>query len=208
MEMRAHTVFVAATDYLERWAADEARIHAKLQSEIPAQLRQGLGEAANHFKVARNLRRESEHALGMPRYEFLRRAFASVPSTTPREDQLADVVVRLGREIAKYYGGTLFLSAASKLLWARYRDPFIIYDSRVRTALGTPERDYHTYVDAWRVRYREQAALIRHACDSLGSSPFTLCSGRILSVPEVREIVEQEWYQRRVFDNLIWRGGA
>ena len=193
----------AAEYLLERWVADEERIHLALQARsVPAQ-RAALGRAAVYFGVARSLRTSAEAVAGLPRFELLRRAIATVraPDVSPARFEATTIAV--ARDVASRYGGGLYLSLASKLLWAKFRHPFVIYDSVVREHLGTPRGDYGAYLEAWRARYAKQERAIRSACDALASGRQRAADESTIP-PATRSIASEEWFRRRVLDVFIW----
>src|SRR5262245_37507240 len=122
----------AATRLLRRWFEDEQTLHAVLQAQSPAAQREALGRAATYFGVARSLRRLPEQQLDILRFELLRRCFADSTRTEVSEQRVADLTIAVAQRVASQYGGKLYLSLATKLLWLKYRDPFVIYDSVVR----------------------------------------------------------------------------
>jgi hypothetical protein len=174
-------------------------VHESLKETSPVPLREALGGACAAFGVARNLPREIEAAAGLRRYELLRRAFVVIEPRHAKPRGFADVVVALADDIASRYGGRRFLSAASKLLWARYRDPFLIYDARARLALGTRAGDYHAYAAEWQTRYARHADVVRAACDALGTSRTTAGAA---------SLARRRWFRRRVFDLALWLDGG
>lgn len=124
------------------------------------------------------------------------------------EATLCRVVRSLRNQIGAAYGGRDLLSAATKFLWLLRRDTAVIYDSRVRRALGTPYADYDAYLGRWRDGYAGCAEAIRSTCTSL---PWQLASrscGSSALKGEFEDIVAQEWFWRRVYDIYLWRRGA
>jgi hypothetical protein len=87
-----------------------------------------------------------------------------------------------------------------KLVWLLRRDPVIIYDSRARSALGTPSGDYVKYVKLWRRGCKEHKDEIRAACSALPRA------GR--NNAEIARETAQEWFRQRVYDIYLWNAGA
>ncbi|MEO8426628.1 MAG: hypothetical protein ABI651_05895 [Verrucomicrobiota bacterium] len=197
----------AAAQYLDKWMLHEEPIYVALLATSPEKRRLALGRAATYFRVVRNLRRY-EDELGVPRFEPLRQCVDAISSHDASNEHFTVATVSLGRTIASEYGGKNYLSLASKLLWMRFRHPFVIYDSRVQKALRTPSGDYHAYVTAWHARYAPREAAIRSACSSLTASLPGLRCGPALTDAHVRQIAAEEWFRRRVMDIFIWLGGA
>jgi len=124
------------------------------------------------------------------------------------EASLGQVVQSLRHQIGAAYGGRDLLSAATKFLWLLHRDTAVIYDSRVRKALGSPYADYDAYLGRWRAGYARCEGAIRSACTSLPSKTVSLSCGNAVSEGEIEDIAAQEWFRRRVFDIHLWRRGA
>ena len=100
------------------------------------------------------------------------------------------------------------LSLATKLLWLKYRDPFIIYDSVVRQHLGTPRGDYAAYLRAWDGCYAIHRGAILCACQMLAQQSLADLSASTHPQGAVQKILTEEWFRRRVLDLLIWHDGA
>jgi hypothetical protein len=94
------------------------------------------------------------------------------------------------------------LSAASKFLWVRFRDPVVIYDSIASSWLSKNStfhyNGYRAYVDAWSDSYQKAEGQIREACDDLRQmKKFILCD---VSDAELSECTSSKWFMGRVFD--------
>ena len=190
----------AAERLLERWFADEASLHEALRGRTPIEQREALGRAATYFGVARSLKRLPEDQLGLPRFELLRRCFAEVKPSKVSDRRVAAVTVGVAEAVARAYGGTLYLSLATKLLWAKYRDPFVIYDSVVRKYLGTSHGDYSGYLQAWHSAYSVHCGAIATACAQLSKERSANSAAQ--------RILAEDWFRRRTLDLVIWHGGA
>ncbi|MFA6955687.1 MAG: hypothetical protein WC538_07435 [Thermoanaerobaculia bacterium] len=191
----------AAGRLLVQWLDHEEPLHLALHEKGRARQREALGRAATYFGVVRGLRRGPEERLGVPRFELLRRCFAGVDGERVSAADVAPVATGVAESVARAYGGTLYLSLATKLLWAKYRDPFVIYDSVVREHLGTPKGDYAAYLEAWHECYASHRGALVAACNELASKPSAPDRG-------ARGIVTEEWFRRRAFDLMIWHHGA
>ena len=88
------------------------------------------------------------------------------------------------------------LSAASKLLWFKFKSPIIIYDENVRKCLGTPQNFYRAYCEKWREEYDKRKAAIDSACKHLAENN----SGN-------NDIICKSWFKKRVFDYYLWKMG-
>jgi hypothetical protein len=191
----------ASARLLALWVDHEEPLHLALHRKGRARQREALGRAATYFGVVRGLRREPEERLRLPRFELLRRCFARVEGDGVSAGDVAQTATGVAESVARAYGGALYLSLATKLLWAKYRDPFVIYDSVVREHLGTPTGDYSAYLGAWHDCYSIHRDALVRACDELASKPSAHDS-------DARAIVTEEWFLRRAFDLMIWHHGA
>jgi hypothetical protein len=198
----------AVRRFLDQWVRHEASLHDALQTTDPVALRSALQRTATFFRTVRNLRRSSDEAAGLPRLELLRRSFFAVKGRATSDVQFAATTIQLARAIGHHYGGRSYLSLASKLLWTKFRHPFLIYDSVVRRELGTANGDYLAYVSAWQSRYFEEAPSIRAACQHVAASNTHMFKALSLSPSEARRILRSEWFQRRVMDILLWKRGV
>lgn len=124
-----------AQHYLQQWIANEKHLHAELNGDGPSGVLAGLSKAVTYFQVARTLPRKYDVDQGLRRYEPLLQAFHELPQSSTYDNDFVELVDRFQRRIGSSYGRRNLISISSKLLWLRFRDPFIIYDSRVRSAL-------------------------------------------------------------------------
>ena len=198
----------AARQLLFQWVTAEAPLHLALQATDPAALRLGLQRAATFFHTVRNLRRSADDDANVPRLELLRRSFADVTTADASEKSFVSTTMTLASAIGEQYGGRSYLSLASKLLWTRFRHPFVIYDSVLRSALRTPSGDYPSYIAAWNARYLDEEASISAACQALAASRPPSFRDLQLSTGEAAELLESEWFRRRVLDILLWQRGV
>jgi hypothetical protein len=197
---------IAALRFFDRWIRDEAILHTSLQGGSPEEQRLAIGRTVTHFRVVRSLKRSAEEALGVPRFEPVRECLATVTVQEVSDDEFVAVTTEVARAIASRYGGHSFLSLASKILWMKYRHPFVIYDSIVRAALGTRSADYHTYVVAWHEQYSLHEGAIRRACAGLASSRHPLRTRLNVPAQAITPIASEEWFRRRVMDFMFLDG--
>jgi hypothetical protein len=122
----------------------------------------------------------------------------------------AEKVEKLTDELKKKIGSAN-ISAASKLLWLSFRDPFIIYDSRADYALrqGFNARfdGYREYAAAWRNAYAKHEAAIAKAVEELPKARVFMRSEPPLD-HEILRTARETWFKERVFDTFLWEMGA
>lgn len=208
MTPRIETPYAAATRLLELWWRDEQPLHAALQNGSPQAQRQALGEAASYFRVVRSLKRSCDVGRRKPRFEPLRLCLSAVTIEHASDSRFVGATIKAAQSIGASYGGRCYLSAASKLLWIKFLQPFVIYDSVVRKHLGTPPGDYRAYVDAWHQQYSTHESAIKKACAALARAKPSSHSLSIVRPASSGQVAGQVWFQRRVLDILIWHRGA
>jgi hypothetical protein len=111
------------------------------------------------------------------------------------------------------------VSAASKFLWFRFKNPVIIYDSYAYRGLEligfAPDRRWsndHTkwypeYVSAWRDQYGKLRFAICQACsDLVAVKKFT--SAYAIEEDRLQKLVAEEWFRERVFDAYLMLRGT
>ena len=105
------------------------------------------------------------------------------------------------------------LSAASKLLWLSYSEPYVVYDNRAVTALRDEfghrfeERDYSAYSKVWREEYVIFEGSIQSAVEQLptGGMFMRACP---FSDQELIRGAKETWFLERVFDIFLWEIGG
>ncbi len=191
----------AASTYLDDWIYKDQRFSRLLsvKNEANLSLTEGaacLVEVATHYGVHRTLRDIGEVPRLKAAYELL-----------PKQEQISQVemftvVETLARDLGNTYG-KIALSASSKFLWMRYRDPIIIYDSIVSTWLSThcrlKEYGYRAYCEKWLEEYSKHSEEVHKAClEVRGIKRFTLACD--CPDEDIAEWTTSEWFMRRVFD--------
>jgi hypothetical protein len=191
-----------ALSFLTQWQENECALHrAVSMSPSVSEIRQAL----NYFQVSRTFK-----DLDVPgNAAFILRCLMNV-----RDDRTLqsphEKVDKLAMDLRKKFG-RLNISAASKLLWLTYRDPFIIYDARAVNAL---RRHFHhrfsaykEYSEAWREEYANARASIRDAVNSLPKARLFM---RLPPPPDQKllRMAKETWFMERVFDVFLWEVGV
>lgn len=195
-----------ALRYAEFWFGTERGIVEELHSPSRNTRIAALAQGASYFRVARTLPRAADLGRGLARCEPVLEILERPGNRWGAGRERIELVTTVRDQLGAVYGG-LPLSAASKFLWLRHRDPFAIYDSQARTSLGTPEGDYPEFVARWEDSYQSMREGIREACRPLPLMRRYLSVGHRLSEPEVAAAVEEEWFARRVHDIFLWEAG-
>lgn len=208
LPMTEPTLKNSAIEYAGYWFKTERNLVAGLSSDDRASRLRALQRATGYFKIARNMPRAYDVGSGHERMAPALAILEPLRSKRVSEASLGQVVESLRHEIGAAYGGRDLLSAATKFLWLLHSETAVIYDSRVRRALGTPYADYDAYLARWRAGYARCDEAIRCTCTGLPSQAVSLSSGSTVSDGEIEGIVAQEWFRRRVYDIYLWRRGA
>ena len=126
-----------------------------------------LNKALSKFKVARNFKKKFDIELGLNRYDPVLNVINDLDVTLDP----VSIVLTIESELSKSYGGSKFLSAASKLAWLLTTDEdsfssVIIYDSYACTALKklgylTSHHTYDEYLIAWWDAFNDCEELIK-----------------------------------------------
>ena len=187
-------MYESAKNYLGFWLCED-RHHCKIfnshkNREDEDRLDQ-LHNAMNFYRIARNFPAacEEDHE---ERYAPVLRIVDAIDNG--RKQPVAAVeecAAKLWNEYGKYV-----LSAASKLLWIKFRSPIVIYDGNARKSLKAPEGDYAAYYELWRKEYAKNKSAVADACARLAEEH-----------PGEQKNISQEWFRHRVLDSYLWGGG-
>ena len=89
-----------------------------------------------------------------------------------------------------------------------HRDPFIIFDSRVRNALGVASSSYPQFVERWLSGFEVHKSEIAYASDRLPHTAAHLDAEAEDVGPEAAAVSAELWFHRRVFDIYLWHLGG
>lgn len=193
-----------ALRFLLQWERSERKLHEQMKDSPTVD---HLLQSLNYFKVARSFK-----DLSKPSKKA--RILSDLSEIGSRKADLPEVKVK---DLAKRFSsefGKCNISAASKLLWLSYRNPFVIYDSRAVKALKSARfgckfavGNYQEYSRHWRIKYKENEKNIRAAAEQLAGirNFFPAWHG---SKKELLKLVTSTWYLERVFDIYLWELGG
>jgi hypothetical protein len=191
--------------YLRQWLHHEKPLHTALNSDNTEIIHRGLTDAVKFFIIARNLPRKYDVDRGLQRYKPLLDAFLANSNSTVTENNYHSILNQFQAAIRESYGGKNLISLSSKLLWLRYQDPFIIYDSRVRSSLKVPPGDYVHYAKEWLKSYGTVQEVIVNTCSDLPRiQRYVDPDITEYDLPEINDISAQPWFHKRVFDIYLW----
>jgi hypothetical protein len=189
-----------ALKFLNQWHNKEMYFHNGLSGRRIDD--QALSKAMHYFKVARNF-----SGLGEEGATSLISDLLINSSRRINQKNFPDRVHALALEFQLKFG-SYNLSAASKLLWLRNRDPIIIFDKNTRHSLillghKIPPSDYSGFLRAWRIEFSKAEKDIRRASKRIpGISEFSSMWEHKAS--DIKEVVTSDWFTCRVFDILLW----
>jgi len=198
------TIEHAALRYLDQWLLHELPLRNRLLCSTGHERLAPLAEALCFFGVSRNLCVEFDVQRGLPRFAPVLDALDAIEAFVTPDRHFTLVVENLATSLGQAYGRTSLVSLASKLLWLHYGDPFIIYDSRVRGALGCPANDYPTYASTWQAQYTSDAQTVAIACAKLPAARLFLRGADRINESDLAVLATELWFQHRVFDIYLW----
>lgn len=191
-----------ALRYLLLWHQTDSRLHDAMKAEPHVG---DLRAALHNYGVARTFKGIKDHAKASCALQALRE-IDNQPGLSPVEK----VEFLMGQFATHFERANL--SAATKLLWLRYRSPFVILDARACTALVElkqkfDKRSYAEYFDAWNAAFNQQKERVIAAADQLATvQPFFAAWHP--TPTSVLDLVRQPWFLERIFDIYLWEKGA
>lgn len=192
-----------AHHFINQWYFAEQTIFQKIQSNDRETRLEGLKKGGTYFKIARSLPIEFENKNGKKRYEPVLEILESDPLRNCSQSDFSKKVEKVHNELSKHYDNRTVISATSKFLWLKYRNPVKILDSRSKNALGIKTNNYSEFVDAWEKKYSELKPEIIKASRRLPSiSEFVINDSA-----DIKHICKEEWFLQRVFDTYLWYYG-
>ena len=190
-----------ALRFLDQWFLQEKPLFDGLREGSNEAKLNTLKKAATYFSIARNFPARFDDGRGLRRFEPV---VDILDNTKDPMGASVNAVDSLQKSLSAIYGGRKLISAASKLLWLKYRDGVIIYDLKARETLGLKKDDYRVYCSAWKNAYTEHQGLIRNVCATLTKAQgFALC-GVEVSSDEIKKATTSQWFYERVLDTYLW----
>jgi hypothetical protein len=181
-----------AARFLDLWIRQERSLYEAMQRPDDKAIRDVLA----HFRVSRSFAGIAGAEIGIRIAALLKEHGKYItPKTAPLRVTSLAASPTFGSE------SQLNISAASKLLWMRWRTPFVIYDSRALRALqrdnGQLERgDYHAYYHVWRDAFEAAVPRLRVALQHLPRFVAFTALGEG-GEREVRAMAHEEWFVER-----------
>lgn len=153
-----------------------------------------IAPAMSDYAIARGFRNEYENG---KRYKPL----FCIVNKIKKVDCAVDAVNYCASELEKKYKRKQ-LSAASKLLWFKFKSPIIIYDNLALKGLNkrlahrgvkVREQNYAEYYKEWRTEYGKVEGAILKICKQ--------------HLDKIDSVASEGWFRERVFDRYLWEKG-
>ena len=223
-----------AFDYLVSWFQNGKKWHDDLRPSskvAPEEKRETLVKIANAYQVSRNFPKAPDGGDSGPRLKEASKLLEKQKGPiTPdnRSGKVKALADKLGEKYPKNGKDQDLVSAASKFLWYKHRDPVIIYDNRAKNALyklckcsdnklvertktGTGLGDYGKYCCAWDEAYKEYEKEVVETCCHLvrclsDHKPLTESNLEIeiKTLDEIKEVIDSKWFRHRLFDKFLF----
>jgi hypothetical protein len=184
--------------------ADKPCIEALEKDDSPEAACNALSKMAMIYNINRNLANKKEETWRLETVHSLLRGV----ETPVTDDQVAKLVGDFSTKLGEAYpreSGTKpkLLSAATKFLWMRFKSPVVLYDRYARLCImGADKAAYSDYLRKWWETFDVHKNQIAAACpEIIPFKRFTLAAS--MTDDEIQGLVEQTWFQERVFDHAI-----
>lgn len=199
-----YSIEYCSLHYLNMWLKHDKKYHESINGVKREERLSAIDGAAKYYKVARNFPIKSEN--GRVRYERILKIIDKVVASEFYGDTVSSVE-KVESKIRGVYKGGSVLSATTKLLWLKIRNPIIIYDSQARKALNAKDGDFSDFYEKWHAAYEKDKEPIASACSKLSRISRYSCDQTIATKDYVKTISAQPWFQERVFDVYLWHKG-
>ena len=194
-----------AANYLNQWVSHESELNKKLNATSPDGWH--VVDALRYFGINWGFPDITTNERVRKRVVDLLKEHChhvTVNTAPQRVDDLASAF--------KSDFGYKSLSAASKLLWLRHQQWFVIFDRRAVRGLELlnpdfDKKEYRDYYGRWREQFKEHRSGIDCALKQLPAHVKFTAAARL-----GRSYVEQRcadpWFAERVFDQYLWQIGG
>jgi hypothetical protein len=203
--MATTTFEYCSLHYLNLWLENDMKYCHALATGDRTKKLNALREAAVAYSVARTLPSELD---GSARYEPILDIIDPLRPTR-FEDRPVEEIRKIERQISREYGGRNVLSATTKFLWIKIKQPILIFDSRARNAFGIRNNDgLEEFYGKWRAGFEANQGAIVNACSKLPAINKYAVNQEVATKEYIREISDQTWFHERVFDTYLWNKGG
>ena len=198
----------SAAHYLHQWLTLDKPLFDAAQDGFSLGL---IDRICRKYGLSRNF--EGKKKKGIECFEKIKSEVEKVSEKNHNDRKdLAKAVADAFLNLTKGQGG---LSALSKILWMRMRDPVVIYDGNARTGLELLGRrrgdsNYSVFCESWDDAFDHQKDGVSEACKWVRTSQYarSLVEKRLASETELRSYCTARWFEERVFDIRLWLKGS
>jgi len=166
-----------------------------------------LKKAGIFYRIARNLPSEYDEKQGLKRYQPILDIIDPLSPGDFKSNPVQEIM-EIKREISKKYGDRNVLSATTKFLWLKIKQPILIYDSQARSALGTENSDLDAFYAKWREEFKANQGKIVEACSKLQGMNKYAVNQETGTKQYIKDISDKAWFHERVFDIYLWYKGS
>ena len=197
-----------ALSYLNQWQKDDSMLYSLLNSNEVECQKEGIERAVTFYGIARNFPKKYDSS---DRFDKVLNRLSNI-NVKVTLSNFIEIVNDLADNFLEDYKQRN-ISAASKLLWLRHRDPVIIYDKRAIDGLKSRFQykgeygDYVNFSRTWLQEYENKSQEITVATQKLLSvKQFTY--NHLASSEEIKNLTKENWFKMRVFDIYLWNLGT
>src|SRR5712692_2920494 len=195
--MTTTTFEYCSLHYLNLWLKNDMNYCHALATGNWGEKLTALREAAVAYSVARTLPSKLDRPA---RYERLLDIIDPLEPTQFQDDPPREIR-KIARKVSEAYGGRNVLSATTKFLWIKIKQPILVFDSRARNALSIRNNnDLEGFYDKWREGFKANESAIVNACSKLPDMNKYAVNQEVATREYIREISDQTWFHERVFD--------
>lgn len=204
--MATQTFEYCSLHYLNQWLSNDRKYCQVLSNEDKKNKLEVLKEAGSFYRVARNLPSKFDEKKGLNRYAPVLDILNEIEECQ-FQDNPAQEIININKEISKRYGKKSVLSLTTKFLWLKIKQPILIYDSQARKALGTKDGDLVNYYKKWHGEFRTNQHDIKKACSKLPDLHLYAFDQKFGTKGYIKDVSSQPWFHERVFDIYLWGKG-
>ncbi len=204
--MATQTFEYCSLHYLNQWLSKDMGYCSSLINGDRDKKLTALKEAGGFYRVARNLPTEYDVKNSRSRYEPVLEIIDALTQSQFEVNSVQEIL-NIREKISKKYGNRNVLSATTKFLWIKIKQPVLIYDSQVRNALGTKDGDLKSYYEQWRKEFKNNEVNIKDVCSKLIDMNMYAVNQKAGTKDYIKAVSSEVWFHERVFDIYLWNKG-
>lgn len=202
--------------YLNQWLVNDKGYCDALSGNDEEKKLSALKNAATFYRIARTLPLKYDEERGLGRLEPVLDILDGIKpnnfqNSSPNNEKVINEIEKIASEISEQYGNAKkMLSATTKFLWLKLKQPILIYDSRARNALeekGKPLDNYYKYYEKWRKEFEVHKKQVEDACVELSNHHLYAIVQTAGIKKYIKGVSAEPWFHERVFDIYLWNKG-